>query len=563
MLTLLTAQKVDTRWGKISKDEAKLATCTFDTSASAVILFDVGKMYFRNSYAIIERHRRIKILDNTAMDYANVTLPYIHQDGLQNIRDVRAQTIKIVDGKTESISVKNDQIFDEKNDEYWAQVRFALPSVSPGDIIEYQYSFSTENLYFIEPWFFQNELPTITSELSVKPASYLAYNIVKFGKQLGQLKNTENKWTLHNIPGYASEQFIFHPEDYAEQIHFQLLSYDTQRDAIRGGGIETINVLQDWKTLGEEVLDRCDDYFNNRKKLSALVEQLTSSADTEEEKVQKLYDYVIDQYQWNRYWGIRTSQTFNQLQKTRSGNSAELNLFFIAMLKEAGLTADPVLLSTRHHGKVVQSFPLLSQFNHLVTRLEVGSDVFFADAALGTPGQAFYLLPRENLNFKGFLLRNGSFEWLDVPAPDHSKTSSAVKIDLRAQNMKIEFRLEGYAAIDAIANLKGKDAKASPFEQVPEFGDAVFRLAYSDFESTIDTDGKLSLYTEFPIEEPDQALIYFSPLNWSRFTNVPFKKRERYFPLELDYPFTDNLTVTITLPDDYQVASTPKNSNVT
>lgn len=558
--TTIIAQKVDTRWGKVSKDELNLEECAFDTAASAVMLFDVGKLHFRSGYAIIERHIRIKILDNTALDYANVTLPYVYQEGRETIKNIKAQTINSVDGKAETIEVKNNQIFDDKQDEYWAQVRFALPSVRPGSIIEYKYDFYTQNLYFIKPWFFQNEIPTVLSELRAEPPSYLSYNIVKFGKQMQQTRGENNQWTLRELPGYKSEPFIFYPKDYAEQIHFQLLSYEKQRTPIEGGGLETVNVLQDWDKLGAEVLDQCDYYFNSRKSLATKVQEMTADAKTDEEKVQQIYDYVTGNYKWNNYWGIQPQQNMNELQKKQEGNSAELNLLLIAMLKEAGFIADPILISTRHHGKVIQSFPLLSQFNHLVTYLELAGKPYFLDAAFGTTGQPFHLLPREDLNFRGFVLRKKAFEWIKIEPTKDSQTNSVLKIDLAEEKGSVQFRYKGYPAIDALQQWHANKTTYTPFKNQPEIGDQLFDLKNPSTEPS--EMGVFDYTFDFTLETAEQNYLYFSPLSWSRFSEVPLKSQERTFPLELDYPFTDNLSISIALSDAYQIESMPENANI-
>jgi hypothetical protein len=555
------AQKVNTRWSKVSKNEWQLEQCSYDTTASAVILFDVGRLYFRGSIAIIERHRRIKILDKSGLDYANVVLSYVHQNGLESVRDVSAQTINLVNGKTKTLEVNKNNIFDEEMDEYWAQVRFTLPSVAPGSIIEYKYSFSTENLYFIKPWFFQNEIPTLWSELRVEPSQNLSYNIVKFGKQLRKTSNTENRWALRDLPSYKSASFVFHPEDYAEQIHFQLLSYEKWKGPIRGGGLETINVLRDWDELGEEVLGRFGYYFNHRKDITDITQTLTADAKTDEESVQRIYDYVVKNYKWNDYWSIQPGQTFNQLSKNQSGNSAEINLMLIAMLKAAGITADPVLVSTRHHGKVVESFPLLSQFNNLIARVELEGAPHFLDAALVHETRPFHLLPRENLNLRGFLVRKEAHEWISIKPSPESQVTSVLKLDLANRTGELAYRFKGYSAIIARERLQEAGAAYTPFEQNPEIGDQLIAIKKPEIHSAPDAES-LELSFEFDLPASEQELIYFSPLSWSRFTEVPFKAKERYFPLELDFPFTDNLSIAIVLPEGFQPENLPENVNM-
>ena len=43
-----------------------------------------------------------------------------------------------------------------------------------------------------------------------------------------------------------------------------------------------------------------------------------------------------------------------------------LQILLVSMLRDVGLEAHPVLISTRSHGQVVQVYPLLSQFNDVL-----------------------------------------------------------------------------------------------------------------------------------------------------------------------------------------------------
>jgi|GEM_PF-3310306 len=51
------------KWGRVVAEEWQLTRCPYDTSASAVVLFDKGEIEFNQGQAItIRRHKRIKIL---------------------------------------------------------------------------------------------------------------------------------------------------------------------------------------------------------------------------------------------------------------------------------------------------------------------------------------------------------------------------------------------------------------------------------------------------------------------------------------------------------------------
>ena len=67
--------------------------------------------------------------------------------------------------------------------------------------------------------------------------------------------------------------------------------------------------------------------------------------------------------------------------KKNSGSVGDINLLLIAMLRRAGLQADPVVLSTREFGFNLASYPVLQKLNYVIARAKVNGKVYFLDAA--------------------------------------------------------------------------------------------------------------------------------------------------------------------------------------
>src|SRR6187431_1061925 len=59
--------------------------------------------------------------------------------------------------------LQKDQIFKEKIDQGTSTVVFTFPDVKPGSVIEYRYTHSEKNSLHLDPWFFQDKLPTALS----------------------------------------------------------------------------------------------------------------------------------------------------------------------------------------------------------------------------------------------------------------------------------------------------------------------------------------------------------------------------------------------------------------
>src|SRR5690554_83246 len=92
------AQKAPYKWGDVPPEQLSMTAYPPDTSAAAVILFDYGEVYHSHSGELVmDRHRRIKILDEGAFDLGTVHLSYRAEKRSSGIRRVRGQTYNIDD----------------------------------------------------------------------------------------------------------------------------------------------------------------------------------------------------------------------------------------------------------------------------------------------------------------------------------------------------------------------------------------------------------------------------------------------------------------------------------
>src|SRR6186997_2941791 len=67
--------------------------------------------------------------------------------------------------------------------------------------------------------------------------------------------------------------------------------------------------------------------------------------------------------------------------KDKKGSEAEINLLLVAMLRKAGLPADPLMLSTKSHGYALPVYPIMDKFNYVVCRTAIGGKTFYLDAS--------------------------------------------------------------------------------------------------------------------------------------------------------------------------------------
>jgi hypothetical protein len=122
--------------------------------------------------------------------------------------------------------------------------------------------------------------------------------------------------------------------------------------------------------------------------IRAKAEELTKGKTSEDEKLHAVYDFVSTRF---RYIGIDlglsryTPHGASDVLTNRYGDCKDKHTLFAALLQAAGITAYPVLISSKY--RLDPSFPSVSLFDHVITAIPRGDSFEFVDT---TPEVAPY-----------------------------------------------------------------------------------------------------------------------------------------------------------------------------
>ncbi len=561
----LLAQPAPVRWGKLTPEEIKLSRCAFDSTATAVVLADYGQIKLGYGNVLIERHRRIKILDRKGLGQANISIPYYIKNDLEKVTSLQAQTLNVdAKGKVTETEVPGKQQFDVDASENWREKRFTFANVEVGSILEYRYTTVSENFFFLDAWLFQSDIPTLHSELRAFIPEGLDYRVLMQGRKLiGKYAQASgSQWALSNVPALREESHVANHLDYAEKIRFQLAGYK-KSSTHPGGGAEYVTTMTSWEKLATELLENetITRYLNRRGMARDVLSTVYAPADPELVRLQKIYNHVSHGLQWNGTHRILTDQPLNSLLDKKQGSSAEINLYLTLLLREAGIQASPVLLSTRQHGKVHVTYPLLSQFNHLIACAQIDGKELLLDAT--DRMRPYQLLADDDLNENAFLLDKEKPRWVQTKANSPTRQTTSVEVDLNdpAKPLyRFSVRYEGYLALDKRLQFAKKGNKALANEVISNENQD-FKLINAKVEHADDPDEALLATLSYQPEEGGQAqpsMVYFNPVLLNEFTENPFKQEQRFLPVELDYPQTRTYILNLKVPAGYQVQEMPK-----
>lgn len=555
------AQQNPMKYGKVDEKHWSLEKVSYDSSANAVVLCDFGTLNF--GYAkptAISQHRRIKILNEKGLQQANVVLPFYAKNNNEKIVRLKAQTLNLNNGKVEKTKVKD--FFEADINANWKSKRFSFPNVKPGSIIEFSYTKLIENNFSFEDWEFQSDIPTLHSEYHATISQGLDvrifFNSRRLYKKYG--KEATNSWYLENLPAHKPEKFCPNPQDYIESISFQLAGY-YKRDEM--GGSEYVNIMTNWDELASEIYNYhpINSYLTKKGKVRELLGSIDLSSATAEEKVKAIYSYVTSNFDYNGKTRMYTEQDFNDFIEMKRGNSAEMNLLLVALLREADLQADPALISTKEHGIMSESYPLLDQFNKTVGSVAIERKTIILDAT--NPYLAYNLLPKEDLNQKALVYNRSGAKWIQVEAPEKSQKTMFIIADLSGDTAKFNFNLmtTGYYAAEMRKTITSLNDRNEMLSQLMS-DEAEERLDSIEVKN-LDKPGE-KLVIALYLSEPDNPLkknnsmFYYEPPELRYLIDNPFTQAERELPVDLYFNSHFNLRYSIILPNTIEINELPE-----
>jgi hypothetical protein len=155
----LNSQIREITFGEIPKEDLEMAVYAPDPSADAVILENHASTTMRTGDKIIvatDCHIRIKIINTDGLDYANVEMPYGSDD---RILGLKAGSYNLEEGETVQNLVDKKSVYYENTSRYRNTLRFSIPNVRPGTVIEYKYTLESPDYFSLYTFKFQEEIP--------------------------------------------------------------------------------------------------------------------------------------------------------------------------------------------------------------------------------------------------------------------------------------------------------------------------------------------------------------------------------------------------------------------
>jgi len=545
-----------------------------DSTANALILYEYGNSYIdKKDFDLkTEIKRKVKILNRKGFDQATITIHlYNDKNTKQEVKDIKATTFNLLNGKVESTRLKSNNIFTEKIDKNNTVVKFTLPAIKEGSVFTYSYRISSPFVFKYHGWHFQGSIPTLYSEYSTSIPGNYEYHIkligyLKLFKEDRVLKRdcltvsnggaadcTNTTYIMKDIPAFIEEDYMTSKYNYLSRIEYEMKTFQGFDNTIK-------HYTKTWKSVDNELKTEPTigrQLNKNIKPEDLLPSEIVSEASTIK-KAKDIYQYVQNNYAWNGEDKIFNEVSIKDLLEDKSGNSASINILLHNLLEESSYDVKPVLVSTRSNGFPTKIYPVITDFNYILVQITINNKKYLLDAT--DKYLNFGQIPFKCLNHYGRLLdfKNGS-EWIDIIAPEVS--SIQYKLDLRINENdmlsgQIFTRQSGYYALD-----KKKDFYSDPTNYLENLQNRLPTIEILEHEvissGIVDERFEEKIDIKFSEESIVADKIYFNPFTFKFFDENPFKLQERSYPIDFGYKKAYVYSLSLDIGDKYDIVEVP------
>lgn len=569
------------QWGEISQVDLRMEQYEKDPEAEAVILYDIGESAFfwrDGTYQVrFSRRKRIKILKETALSWAEISLPYFIQNPSvkERIIEIEARTFNLVDGELVQSSLDTVNVYDDQLNEHWSVRKFAVPKVKKGSIIEYRYVLESPFKFKIPTWHFQDRIPTVFSSYSVKFIPNYSYAFISQGIEKFDYEGTSQDsekgfvgtnsfskhiktYEMYEVPAFKDEAFISTVDDYLMKIDFQLASVNLARGELHHTTSSWPQMIKDLRSH-----DKFGKYLSKARFASKAFfkRELNIEHAGDEQAAKSIIQMAKNSYSWNGNSQKFASQTVKSFEKTRSGNAADLNLYLAGMLQAAGIKASPILLSTRDHGKIKANYPFVHFFNYVVVLVDLGYKFYLADAT--DRFLPYDRIPPRAINHKGLIIAKGEARWVNLEMRISAQDKKIIEFEIDPETMSVQTSL----------TIQSRELKAYHYRTKFENDEDKFinffeghGFADCDKVASINYD-KVNLPYIIQVSGETELGIFDNKMVLNPFLGFPLGKNElvqeeRSYPVDFIFSSKEEYSSICNIPEGYKFLSGPSNIQI-
>jgi hypothetical protein len=364
----------------ITDAERALTAVPGDPKAPAVVLFRAAELRLMgygigsNVSSSLTVRSRVKILTEQGKSWGQTAIPHSRYDRLLA---VKGRTV-LPDGR--SLPLGSEGKFERRTSEREKRyvTSLAFPGVEVGAILDLSYEIHFDTFFFLQPWYFSDELPVLRSEivydvpkgLTIQGGSSDPFKVgVQSAKEV-KLGGLQLRVWAENLPAVPQEPFGPPFADLATQVLILPLAFDT------------VPLLESWTDVCKYTEE---DYEKARKKDGGVADTArriaAASGPDAAARAQALYRFVRDEIATDEGEGIflGDGSTLAKTLSQKHGDSVEKALLLQSLLRETKTAARLAWAADRRHGAVDPKLPDPLWFDRALVVVELDGKRVFLD----------------------------------------------------------------------------------------------------------------------------------------------------------------------------------------
>jgi hypothetical protein len=568
VLVCSTLNGQDYDFGKVSVEELTEKVYPLDNDANAAVLFRYQNAYYSSGNLVTEVRERIKIYSKGGFDHATEFINlYDGRTSQESVGRIKAFTYNLDNGKIVTSELDKEQIFKSQLSYNYKQVKFTMPNVKEGSVVEFSYKVTSPFIWNLDDFRFQRDIPVKQIEAEIRTPK--GFNFKKTHRGYFPFRpKVETKrdarvdmemevstYKLSNIPALKDEPLVDNMNNYRAGVMFELVSIDLP-------GVLSKTYATTWEDVAESI-GSSTDYKKELDKTKSFDDDLDLLIAGESDKLNKtkvLFKHVKENTEWNGVDGKYFQYGLKKTLKEKIGNTADINLLLVAMLRYAGIDANPVVLSTKDNS--IPFFPTLERLNYVIAHAKIDGKEYYMDAT--DEFSDINILPIKDYNWGGLLIDNNKEVWKHIYSikPKKAMNRYSLTANINADgSMSGEYmaRFSNHSAYVFRNQTKDVDEETRITNRESKFSGAEID-AYA--LKNIDTyEGSIVESFDYEVENGVDIIgdkMFLTPTLFLKTEENPFKLEKREFPVDFGFPVNDKYRFEISIPEGYVVESLPK-----
>ena len=566
------------KFGEVSQELLNMTVYDKDSAASAFVVYENQDVYYQwngtfSDFELISEYTvRIKILTADGVEQANGSIPFYkgsNSTSTETISGLTGWTYNRDDGKVVKAKLSKDYIFTEDVTENLKRLKFALPAVKAGSVIEYKYRLKSPFYYYPEDFRFQRSIPVKYSHFTIAIPEYFVFNRETKGYEpikiniepvnlsflvSGQMLSCSGEKIsaeVFDLPALKDENFVWNYNDFMAGISFEL-----KKIAITG--VYYKDYAQSWSNVVANLMSY--DNFGGKLKNKGLFKDELAAIKTmegdDEEKLRAILDLVRSKMKWNERNSLYINNPSKAL-KEGVGTSAEINSLLFNAVKNAGYEAGVVVMSLRTNGRIPMTYPSRDNFNYFIVQVKCGEKTYYMDATRSYCD--LNIIPVYCLVDKALCIYEKKFDWVDMTKIGNNTSRITLLMSFNEDGM-LTGQKSAIQTGECIFSFKQSYEKAKDEAEYIRNLETSNDIAIADY--TIE-ERRISLvetysFTSNTIRLEEDNLLIFRPLLFEAMQSNPLKQEERKLPVEFSYPQDERINVNILIPEGYVLDEAPK-----